>query len=143
MGSGNMSQCGASSLYDHLDHCVIVSKDIQHSFFTTRIRDEFYALLQKVWNELERHGFFMKTKSRVTKHDDQSKEHHNEGANLDRSCRSERFIVEKCPMRYESIGSREFDEHSESEFLVSTIEALRKNLAPKCNVKRNGGFDPC
>ena len=43
-------------------------------------------------------------------------------------------------MRYESIGSREFDEHSESEFLVSTIEALRKNLAPKCNVKRSGGL---
>jgi len=86
-------------------------------------------------------------------HDDQSKEHHHEGANLDQSCRSarscfsiciqtlyrctmsvslqfernpvctlnrtsemsqmersrcilnvERFIVEKCPMRYESIG---------------------------------------
>ena len=56
-----------------------------------------------------------KSKARVTKHDDQSKEHH-EGANLDQSCRSERFIVEKCPMRYESFGSREFDEHSESEF---------------------------
>ena len=65
-----------------------------------------------------------------------------EGANLDQSCRSERFIVEKCPMRYESIGSREFDEHSESEFFVSTIEALRKNLAPKCNVKRSGGLIP-
>ena len=49
-----------------------------------------------------------------------------------------RFIVEKCPMRYEPTGSRKFDEHSESEFLVSTIETLRKNLAPKCNVKRSG-----
>ena len=49
-----------------------------------------------------------------------------------------RFIVEKCPMRYESIGSRKFDEHSESEFFVSIIVALRKNLAPKCNVKRSG-----
>ena len=81
-----------------------------------------------------------KSKARVTKHDVQSKEHHHEGANLDQSCRSERFIVEKCPMRYESIGSREFDEQSESEFLVSTIQALRKNLAPKCNVKRTGGL---
>ena len=81
-----------------------------------------------------------KSKARITKHDDQSKEHHHEGANLDQSCRSERFIVEKCPVRYESIGSREFDEHSESEFLVSTIQALRKNLAPKCNVKRGGGL---
>ena len=80
-----------------------------------------------------------KSKARVAKHDDQSKEHH-EGANLDQSCRSERFMFEKCPMRYESIGSREFDEQSESEFLVSTIEALRKNLAPKCNVKRSGGL---
>ena len=49
-----------------------------------------------------------------------------------------RFIVEKCPIRYESIGSRKFDEHSESEFFVSIIVALRKNLAPKCNVKRSG-----
>ena len=80
-----------------------------------------------------------KSQARVTKHDDQSKEHH-EGANFDQSCRSERFIVEKCPMRYESIGSREFDEQSESEFLVSTIEAFRKNLAPKCNVKHSGGL---
>ena len=32
-----------------------------------------------------------------------------------------------------------FNEHSESEFLVSTIEALRKNLALKCNAKRSGG----
>ena len=75
---------------------------------------------------LERDGFFRKSKARVPKHDDQSKEHYHEGANLDQSCRSERFIVGKCPMRYESIGSRKFDE---------TIEASRKNLAPKCNVK--------
>ena len=94
-------------------------------------------------DELERCGFFEKSKARVAKHDDQSKEHHHEGANLDQSCRSERFVVEKCPMRYGSIGSREFDEHSEREFLVSTIEALRKNLAPKCNVKTQWWFDPC
>ena len=91
-------------------------------------------------DESERYGFFKKSKARVTKHDDQSKERHPEGASLDQSCRSERFIVQKCPVRCESIGSREFDEHSESEFLVSTIEALRKNLALKCNAKRSGGF---
>ena len=28
VGSGNMSHCGASSLYDHLDHCFVVFKDI-------------------------------------------------------------------------------------------------------------------
>ena len=33
-----------------------------------------------------------------------------------------------------------FDEHSESDFLVTAIEALRKNLALKCNAKRNGGL---
>ena len=29
---GNMSHCGTSSFYDHLDHCFVVFKDIQHSF---------------------------------------------------------------------------------------------------------------
>ena len=33
-------------------------------------------------DELERYGFFKKSKTRVTKHDDQSKEHHHERANL-------------------------------------------------------------
>ena len=37
-------------------------------------------------DELERYGFFKKSKARVTKHDDQSREHHHEGANLDQSC---------------------------------------------------------
>ena len=32
--------------------------------------------------ELERYGFFKKSKARVTKHGDQSKEHHHAGANL-------------------------------------------------------------
>ena len=41
-------------------------------------------------DELERYGFFKKSKARVTNHDDQSKEHHHEGANLDQSCRSAR-----------------------------------------------------
>ena len=37
VGSGNMSQCRASSLYDHLDHCFVVFKHIQQSFLTRRI----------------------------------------------------------------------------------------------------------
>ena len=37
VGSGNMSHCRSSSLYDHLDHCFVVFKDIQHSFLTRRI----------------------------------------------------------------------------------------------------------
>ena len=32
VGSGNMSHCRASSLYDHLDHCFVVFKHIQQSF---------------------------------------------------------------------------------------------------------------
>ena len=31
VGSGNMSHCRASSLYDHLDHCFVVFKHIQKS----------------------------------------------------------------------------------------------------------------
>ena len=37
VGSGNVSHCRASSLYDHLDHCFVVFKDIQQSFLTRRI----------------------------------------------------------------------------------------------------------
>ena len=37
VGSGNMSHCGASSLYDHLDHCFAVFKDVQQSFLARRI----------------------------------------------------------------------------------------------------------
>ena len=37
VGSGNMSQCRASSLYDHLDHCFVVFKNVQQSFPTRRI----------------------------------------------------------------------------------------------------------
>ena len=29
VGSGNMSHCRASSLYDHIDHCFVVFKDVQ------------------------------------------------------------------------------------------------------------------
>ena len=35
--SGNMSHCKASSLYEHLDHCFVVFKDIQQSFLTRRM----------------------------------------------------------------------------------------------------------
>ena len=34
-------------------------------------------------DELESYGFFKKSKTRVTKHDDQSKEQHHQRANLD------------------------------------------------------------
>ena len=36
-GSGNMSHCRASFLFDHLDHCFVVFKDVQQSFLTRRI----------------------------------------------------------------------------------------------------------
>ena len=36
-GSGNMSHCRTSSLYDHLDHCFVVFKGIQHNFLTRRV----------------------------------------------------------------------------------------------------------
>ena len=36
VGPGNMSHCGASSLYDHLDYCFIVFKDVQQSFFSCK-----------------------------------------------------------------------------------------------------------
>ena len=38
VGSGNMSHCRASLLYDHLDHCFVVFKDVQQSVLTRRIR---------------------------------------------------------------------------------------------------------
>ena len=31
VGPGNMSHCGTSSLYDHLDHCFVVLKHIQQA----------------------------------------------------------------------------------------------------------------
>ena len=37
VGSGNMTHCLTSSLYDHLDHCLVVFKHIQQSFLTRRI----------------------------------------------------------------------------------------------------------
>ena len=38
VGSGNMSHCKTSPLYDHLDHCFVVFKDVQQSFLTRRTR---------------------------------------------------------------------------------------------------------
>ena len=37
VGSGNMSHCRTSSLYDQSDHCFVVFKHIQLSFLTRRI----------------------------------------------------------------------------------------------------------
>ena len=37
VGSGNMSYGRTSSLFDHLDHCFVVFKDVQQSFLTRRI----------------------------------------------------------------------------------------------------------
>ena len=37
VGSGNLSHCRASSLYDHLDHCFVVFKHIQRSFLMKRL----------------------------------------------------------------------------------------------------------
>ena len=37
VGSGNMSHCRASSLYDHLDHCFVVFKHIHQSFLMRRV----------------------------------------------------------------------------------------------------------
>ena len=39
VGSGNMSHCRASSLYDYLDHCFVVFKHIQKSFLMGRLED--------------------------------------------------------------------------------------------------------
>ena len=35
--SGNMSHGRAASLYDHLDHCFVVFKELQQSFLTRRM----------------------------------------------------------------------------------------------------------
>ena len=53
---------------------------------------------------------------------------------------AQKHSLSKVSNEIQSIGSREFEKHSESEFLVTAIEALRKNLALKCNAKRSGGF---
>ena len=37
LGSGNMSHCLASSLYDHLDHCFVFFKDVQQSFLMRKL----------------------------------------------------------------------------------------------------------
>ena len=37
VGSGNMSHCRASSLHDHLDHCLVVFKHIRQCFLMRRV----------------------------------------------------------------------------------------------------------
>ena len=37
VGPGNMSHCRASSLHDHLDHCLVVFKHIRQSFLMRRL----------------------------------------------------------------------------------------------------------
>ena len=37
VGSGNVSHCSASSLFNHLDHCFVVFKDVQQSLLMRRI----------------------------------------------------------------------------------------------------------
>ena len=37
VGSGDVSYCRASSLYDHLDHDLVVFKHIQQSYLTRRM----------------------------------------------------------------------------------------------------------
>ena len=59
---------------------------IETFFLRDYLIDEFCAPFLKSGDELERYGFFKKSKARVTKRDDQSEEHHHEGANLDESC---------------------------------------------------------
>ena len=46
-------------------------------------------------DELERYGFFKKSKTRVTKHDDQSKAHHHQRANLDH-CEVDAWWFDPC-----------------------------------------------
>ena len=38
VGSGNMSHCGASSLYNHLDHCFVVLKNVEDRTELRRLR---------------------------------------------------------------------------------------------------------
>ena len=37
VGPGNMSHCGTSSFYNHLDHCFVVLKHIQQSFLMRKL----------------------------------------------------------------------------------------------------------
>ena len=59
------------------------------------VLEQFTTQYQKHYandaDELESYGFFKKSKARVTKHDDQSKQHHHEGANLDQPCDQQNY----------------------------------------------------
>ena len=54
VGPGNMSHCGTSSLYDHLDHCCVVFKHIQQSFLMRRLdvwgKSTLSKLLITLWD---------------------------------------------------------------------------------------------
>ena len=52
-------------------------------------------------DELERYGFFKKSKTRFTKHDDQSKEHHHERENLDH-CEVDAWWFDPCVLCWTS-----------------------------------------
>ena len=52
---GNMSHCGTSSFNDHLDHCFVVFKHIQHSFSMRKLEvwGNTINVIQKRWSSLE------------------------------------------------------------------------------------------
>ena len=54
-------------------------------------------------DELERYGFFKKSKTRFTKHDDQSKEHHHERENLDH-CEVDAWWFDPCVLLAGRLG---------------------------------------
>ena len=55
VGSGNMSHCRASSLYNHLDHCFVVFEHIQQSFLMRKLDvwGNKVNIIQKCWTFLE------------------------------------------------------------------------------------------
>ena len=57
---------------------------------------KFDFFMPTVHNTRSIYGFFKKSKARVKQHDDQSKEHHHEGANLDQSCDPETTFETHC-----------------------------------------------
>jgi len=83
-------------------------------------------------DELGRYGFFKKSKARVTKHDDQSKEHHHEGANLDQSCRSTKIIC------YLKKDQSDFLEERRQKDLVNEFASLTTSES----MSRYSGYNP-
>ena len=83
VGSGNMSHCRASSLYDHLNHCFVVFEHMQQSFLMRRIDvwgkkenrhypNHWSHSTSKVWLWVQRDGgiwsFPTWTRSRLSLH---------------------------------------------------------------------------